>query len=196
MGIVGDNPWGKAAETRIWPLTCIYLWGQERWSYTSIPPHVGTTLQLPYFITWGRWILASAPYATIAVRSYPSGMGTGCTCSDVHLSLFQPLCSALLMYCIATTGAPRKSDLQANYLLNAVMKWAALVLCIRDDPGSNLCSEIGCHDKGFSWFSSVSPGSAAIVPKVGHGSFLPHTFQFTTRYLTYHIIWTTYSVFT
>jgi hypothetical protein len=40
MGTGGSFPEGKAAGVWSWPLTSIYYWGQERWSYTFTPQYV------------------------------------------------------------------------------------------------------------------------------------------------------------
>jgi hypothetical protein len=43
-------------------------------------------------------------------------------------------------------------------LLNVMIEWLTLLLCIQEIPGSNLGLESGYPDCGFSWLSSVPPG--------------------------------------
>jgi hypothetical protein len=40
--------------------------------------------------------------------------------------------------------------------INVAVRWLAVLLRIREVPGSNLVPETGCPDWGSSWFSSVS----------------------------------------
>jgi hypothetical protein len=47
-------------------------------------------------------------------------------------------------------------------LLNFVVEWLALLLRIREVPASNLGSETGYPDYGFSLFSSVPQGNSGI----------------------------------
>jgi hypothetical protein len=64
-------------------------------------------------------------------------------------------------------------------LLNIVVEWLTLLLCIQEVLGSNLGPETGYPDCGFSWFSSVLTGKLwDSTLKLGHDPFLPHPFQF------------------
>jgi hypothetical protein len=60
---------------------------------------------------------------------------------------------------------------------NFVVEWLTLLLRIREVPGSNLGSETGYTDWGFSWFSSVLPSECRdSALKLGYDRFLPRPF--------------------
>jgi hypothetical protein len=60
---------------------------------------------------------------------------------------------------------------------NVVVEWLTL-LRIREFPGSNLVTESGSTDRGFSWFSSYPPGEWwNSTLKWGHGRFLLNPFH-------------------
>jgi hypothetical protein len=71
---------------------------------------------------------------------------------------------------------------------NVVVKWLALMLCIRVIPGSDLSLETGYHHWDFSWFSSVTPGKCRDCPlKLGQDCFLPNSFPFIINLSPFHL---------
>jgi hypothetical protein len=66
-----------------------------------------------------------------------------------------------------------------------VAEWLTFLLCIPEVPGSDVGSEIGYPDLGFSWFSSDPPGKCWYSAlKLGHERLLPRPFQFIIHFLS------------
>jgi hypothetical protein len=63
-----------------------------------------------------------------------------------------------------------------------MVEWLALLLRIREVPGSNLSPVTGYPDLGFCGFPQSLQANAGIDLKLGHDHFLPHPFQFIVHY--------------
>jgi hypothetical protein len=68
---------------------------------------------------------------------------------------------------------------------NVVLEWLTLLLLIREVPGSNIGPETAYPDWGISLFSQAFQASVGIL-KLGHDSFLPHSFQFFIHRSPFH----------
>jgi hypothetical protein len=62
---------------------------------------------------------------------------------------------------------------------NVVVEWLKLLLRFREVPGSNLSSETGYPDWGFSWFCSVPLSECRVSTlQLGHDRSFPYPFKF------------------
>jgi hypothetical protein len=66
------------------------------------------------------------------------------------------------------------------------IEWLALLLRIREEPGSDLGKEIGYPDWGVSWFPSVPPGIFQHSTQATTASF--HILS-SSLFLNHHTIW-------
>ena len=82
---------------------------------------------------------SGVPYATLSTHSYSSGMRTDCTCTVVHLfrcsfppppplSLFHPLHSTLLKYCMNPMSANCKRHPHIGLFSYVALRWFEILL--------------------------------------------------------------------